>query len=305
MLSSRQRLFASPLAATLVLIAALPLGNLCLHTPARAADQPVFYLVETDAGTPSFSVPTTQTVCAEPNLVVITHGWYERQPWPGWTAKAIAQRVDRRAWRCAWYDWRPQARHWRPSRAATLGRDIVGPQLGRRIVSLSRNWQHVHLIGHSAGAWVVNAAAEIIAGDTKADIHITFLDAYVPDGWNEQMLGKVAGQSPPRCWAEHYFTRDPLNLTENVLTHAHNVDITAVNPGFKGHHFPWHWYHATVTGNYTTNARLAREPIFCETNGALYGLARAREKDERAWKETLTLNLGNKPIRIRRPRGKP
>jgi hypothetical protein len=291
----------SPVAPALVLIAALHLSALIPQTLA-AADRPILYFVAVDSHAPRFTVPTAQTVCTEPNLVVITHGWYERQPWPGWIAQAIARRADRRAWRCGWYDWRPLAKRWRPSQSATIGRDTVGPQLGEEIMRLSRNWQHVHLIGHSAGAWVVNAAAEGIAAQTRASIHITFLDAYVPDGWNEEILGRIAHRSPARRWAEHYFTRDPLNLTENALTHAHNVDITAVNPGFKGHHFPWHWYHATVTGRYATEQRFEREPIFGQAGGVTYGFARAREKGPAAWKLSKTLKPGKEPIRIQPPR---
>lgn len=241
-------------------------------------------------------------MCREPNLVVITHGWYEKEPWPGWTAKAIAERVNPRLWRSGWYDWRGQAKRLRPSRAATIARDEVGPQLGRRIVQLSRNWRHVHLVGHSAGSWAVNAAAEVIAAETEADIHITFLDAYVPDGWDESVLGQLAGRTPDRCWVEHYFTRDPLNLTENELSNAHNVDITRINPGFKGHKFPWHWYHATIAGQYTTRERFVASPVFYKSETQTYGFARARESGSLAWTDSRALSPGGEPARIHPPK---
>jgi len=267
--------------------------------PAQETDStPVLYLVNSEADTAKWLVPSRETVCSEPNLVVITHGWYEREPWPGWTAKAIARKVNRRHWRCGWWDWRGQAKRLRPAEAATIGRDRVGPQLGRQILKLSKNWRHVHLIGHSAGSWTVNAAAEIIARETQADIHITFLDAYVPDGWDERFLGRLARQTPDRCWVEHYFTRDLLNLTENELSQAHNVDITEINPGFKGHKFPWHWYHATITGRYTTRQRLAHSPVFSESDALAYGFARALENGSLAWKNSMALALGNEPVRI-------
>ena len=296
--SRRKHPLTSPRALPLALLAALQLYRLFLPPTVTAADRPVFYLVDTDANTPRFSVPTAQTRCPEPNLVVITHGWYERQPWPGWTAQAITQKVDRRHWRCGWYDWRRLARCWRPSQSATMARDTVGPQLGYRIVRLSRNWRHVHLIGHSAGSWAVNAAAEIIATETQASIHITFLDAYVPDGWKEEVLARIAGRSPSRCWADHYFTRDLLNFTEITLTHAHNVDVTAVNPGVKSHHFPWHWYHATVTGRYSTAREFEAEPLGFRTGAIAYGFARAREHSRESWDKRVALKLGNTPVRI-------
>ena len=287
--------------AVLLLILAPPPRSSSLLAPARAADQPILYLTDTNDGPLGFSVAAAHTVLAEPNLVVVTHGWYERQPWPGWTAQAIAQEVDRRTWRCAWYDWRPQAKRLRPSQAATIARDTAGPQLGRQILRLAPNLRHVHLIGHSAGTWLVNAAARTIAEQTNADVHLTFLDAYVPDGWNEQALGRLTGRPPGRCWVEHYLTRDPLNLTENLLHHAHNVDITALNPGFPGHKFPWHWYHATVVGRYTTDERFAQEPVFIETGKVKYGFARAREESSQNWDKSLALQPGQNPVRINRP----
>lgn len=287
------------LLAILVSIAAsaprtLP-GQIPTEDPNSSA---ALYLVDADTNDLTLTLAEPGVVRREPNLVVITHGWYEREPWPAWMALAIAGKVDREQWCCGWCDWRGRARRWRPSQAATIGRDAVGPQLGRRIVRLSNDWQHVHFIGHSAGAWVVNAAAEIVAAETMAEIHITFLDAYVPDGWDADALGKLADRPGERRWVEHYFTRDLLNLTENRLCHAHNVDVTAVNPGFTGHKFPWHWYLATVTGKYSTVARLADKPLVLQAEGLVYGFARARENGPVPWAQSLTLKPGDKPVRI-------
>ncbi len=259
---------------------------------------PTLYLVSPDPDASGFVPASESTTCAEPNLVIVTHGWYERQAWPGWMAAAIARRVDRRQWQCGWYDWRTQARHLRPSRAAKIGRDTVGPALGQTIVGLSENWRHVHLIGHSAGAWVANAAAEIVARETNAEIHITFLDAYVPGGWDEKALGRLAQTDTSRCWADHYFTRDPLNLTENVLTGAHNVDVTAINPGIRGHLFPWHWYLATIAGRYTTDDRFADAPVLCQAKGITYGFSCSRQAGPSQWQRSIVLPPGNHPVRI-------
>jgi len=275
-------------------------GPMFAKTPAPGADSAAtLYLTDPNANAAELSVPSPGTVCEEPNLVVITHGWYEREPWPGWMASAIAGKVDRHNWRCGWYDWRGQADCLRPSEAATIGRDTVGLQLSRDILRLSSHWRHVHLVGHSAGSWVVNAAAEIIAKETAADIHITFLDAYVPDGWDESVLGRRGGETRGRWWAEHYFTRDLLNLTESRLSHAHNVDITEVNPGFKGHRFPWHWYLATMTGRYTTDERFTDKPVFSTAGNIRYGFHRALETGPTNWKRSLILRPSNSPVIIR------
>jgi len=276
----------------------LPLAQGVQEDPNSAA---ALYLVDTDANDPTVSLATKGMTCRKPNLVVVTHGWYERETWPAWMALAIADRVDRETWQCGWCDWRGQARRLRPAEAATIGRDTIGPQLGRQIVGLSKDWRHVHFVGHSAGCWVVDIAAEIVAAETAADIHITFLDAYVPDGWDASLLGRLAERPDGHRWVEHYFTRDLLNLTENRLGTAHNVDITAINPGFRGHKFPWHWYLATITGRYTTDARLADEPVIFHSEGLAYGFARARENGPSAWAESLALKPGAKSIRIRPP----
>jgi hypothetical protein len=301
-----RRLFRLLLFSLFLPVAAVGLNHCLAQTPAPSTRSPAaLYLVNTDANDLTLSTPAQGTVCTKPNLVIITHGWYEREPWPEWMALALAGKVERRKWRCGWCDWRGQANRLRPSMAATIGRDTVGPQLGRQIVRLSRNWRHVHFVGHSAGSWVINAAAEIVARETEADIHITFLDAYVPDGWDESVLGQLANRSRENCWIEHYFTRDLLNLTENELPYAHNVDITAVNPGFKGHKFPWHWYLATIAGTYTTDARLADKPVLCRTDGLTYGFSRARENGPSFWAESLMLGPGDDPVRIRPPGDSP
>lgn len=269
------------------------------HASAQDTDAtPTLYLVSPDPNSSGFVPASESTTCAEPNLVIVTHGWYERQAWPGWMAAAIAMRVDRQQWQCGWYDWRIQARHLRPSRAAKIGRDTVGPELGREIVGLSENWRHVHLIGHSAGGWVVNAAAETVARQTNAKIHITFLDAYVPGGWDETALGRLVQTDTSRCWADHYFTRDLLNLTENVLSGAHNVDVTAINPGIRGHLFPWHWYLATITGRYTTDDRFGDTPVFCQADGITYGFPRSREAGPAQWQRSVVLPPDSHTVHI-------
>jgi hypothetical protein len=289
-----------------VSIIVLMSSRLRAETSSPSADSgATLYLVNSDGNTPGFVAASGNVTCAEPNLVVVTHGWYERQAWPGWMATAIARRVDRRQWQCGWYDWRVPAGNLRPSQAAKAGRDAIGPLLGQKIVSLSRDWRHVHLIGHSAGAWVVNAAAETVARETSAEIHITFLDAYVPDGWDEKALGRLVQASPDRCWADHYFTRDLFNLTENVLTGAHNVDVTAINLGIRGHLFPWHWYLATIAGRYTADGRFAGIPVFCRAGDTTYGFPRTLEAGLSQWQTSMTLPPANVPISIRRQDGHP
>jgi hypothetical protein len=263
----------------------------------------VLYLVSQDPNGLRLVAVGEDTVCEEPNLVIITHGWYQQEAWPAEMALAISERVDRRAWCCGWYDWRGQASRLLPSDAAKVARDEAGPMLGRQIVGLSKRWRHIHLIGHSAGSWLVNEAAGVIAEQTSASIHLTFLDAYVPRGWDQRSLGRLVGDPCGVRWAEHYFTRDRFgDLTENVLTWARNVDVTDVNPGFNGHKFPWHWYQATISGRYDLGGRFAREKVCCESEGICYGYARSLEAGSCNWLASTTLKVPSESIRVPSPR---
>jgi len=235
--------------------------------PARR--DPVLYLVAKEPNEPLFAAASSELTRDKPNLVIITHGWYEREPWPAQMALAIQQRANGEKWQCGWYDWRRQARRLFPSAAAKVARDSTGPLLGRKILQLSQNWKHIHLIGHSAGAWVINEAAKVITRQTPANIHLTFLDAYVPNGWDE-----------------------------NVLTHGHNVDISAINPGFNGHKFPWHWYHATIVGKFVTPRRYAEAPVMDTAGNTRYGFVRAREAAEDNWTLSVTLPASKSRVAI-------
>jgi hypothetical protein len=95
-------------------------------------------------------------------------------------------------------------------------------------------------------------------------------------------------------------THDPiLNLTEAVLPHACNVDVTAINPGFNGHKFPWHWYHATVVGRFVTEPEIGGATVQQRANDLVFGFARARESGEQNWQQSLRLAPGREVIGLR------
>jgi hypothetical protein len=234
-------------------------------------------------------------------LVVTIHGWIEsgQGRWAGYSAEAIASNVDSRKWACGSFDWAKGALTIDPRDAAIYARDTAGVELAREILAIRKDWRHIHLIGHSCGAWVISEAAKILAVETKADIHLTFLDAYVPEGWDAGLLGEMPVHGGA-FWAEQYFTRDSTGkVTEALLAHAVNIDITAVDPYFKDHNFPKYWYYATVTGQYP---HLWLK--WCSTNdsagGMRYGFARSRECSEpNGWEKSLTLPMGNgEPLKI-------
>lgn len=169
--------------------------------------------------------------------------------------------------------------------------------MGRQIAGLSPRWRHVHLIGHSSGAWLVNEAAVAVASRTAASLHVTFLDAYVPDGWDPDLLGRVATDPREVFCADHYFTRDWVgDMTANVLARACDVDIPAVNPGFNGHKFPWYWYQATIAGGYDPNSRFADAEVRCEASDLRFGYERSLEAGPAKWKASLDLEASKEPI---------
>lgn len=233
------------------------------------------------------------------NIVIATHGWIEREPWPEDLALAIRNRVDANEWLCGWFDWHNEARVINPRDAAQYARDKAGAMLAEQILKLSKNPKHMHLIGHSAGSWAISEAAKIIARQTNASIHLTFLDAYVPLGWDANELGNITAGPNTVYWADHYLTQDiTLKVTGHFLKHAHNVDIGDITPGIKDHRFPFHWYPATVHGDYPQNDKYAEKKLYFKSGGIGYGFARSLEAGKDNWRESLKLPMGNVAVKM-------
>jgi hypothetical protein len=236
-------------------------------------------------------------------IVVATHGWFEREHWPRDLALAIRERVDTNQWFCGWFDWRKEAKVVNPRDAAEYARDKAGPLLAEQVLSLSKNPEHVHLIAHSAGCWVISEAAKSIAKQTKASIQLTFLDAYVPLGWDANTLGDIAIESNATYWADHYLTQDiTLKVTDCLLAHAHNVDIGDITPGLKNHKFPYYWYPATVLGKYVPKDRYSGKKLYCTSGDIEYGFARSLEAGEKSWEKSQKLPLGNEAAKLTKPK---
>jgi hypothetical protein len=232
-------------------------------------------------------------------IVVATHGWIERDFWPQDLAFEIKHKVDANEWVCGWFDWLHNARVVNPRDAAQFARDHGGKLLAEQILKLSNNPQHVHLIGHSAGSWVISEAAKIIAKKTTASIHLTFLDTYVPIGWDANSLGDISEEPNSVYWADQYLTEDiTLKVTDRMLPHAHNVDIGDITPGIKDHRFPFSWYPATVIGKYDPKEKYARDKLYYKAGGIEYGFARSLEAGKDNWEKSLKLKMGNKAIKI-------
>ena len=241
----------------------------------------------------------------EMGIVVITHGWIERgkNHWPQQMAEAIYSNVDPNQWLCGYFDWEEGARTLNATKAAKYARDSASHKLAEQIISLDTELKHIHLIGHSSGCWLISEAAKILAKKTKADIHLTLLDAYVPVFWDEDSLADINSPPDANCWIEHYYTRDyTLGWTQYDLINAHNVDITAVDKFIKDHNFPWRWYYASIANKYPPHNFSDHKEIITFVEDIQYGFARSLETGGRgAWDKSLNLPKGNKAVKLKKP----
>jgi len=244
--------------------------------------------------TSEFNIPPSAN-----KAVIVTHGWVDKgiDSWPGHIANQIANRVDPNEWICTVFDWHGGAAVINPTDAAKYAREIAGPRLAKTVLTSGIALEHIHLIGHSAGSWVINSAAQIIARKTDTVIHLTFLDAYVPPGWDNTELGKNQSNG----WNEHYYTRDyTLQATEQQLQAVHNVDLTDIEPGFHEHKFPYRWYYATVTGSYGLEGREKRKKLYSTHGDIEYGFGRSAEAGTQNWQKSLSLKKGNSAVVLKK-----
>jgi hypothetical protein len=255
----------------------------------------------------------TPRVSAEPNVVLslfvlpktidkavfVTHGWIDKaqNDWPQTMAGAIRQKTDPNEWICGFFGWSGGSGVMSSIQAAQYARDIGGPRLAVAISRLSATLRHIHLVGHSAGSWVIDSAAKrIVKEHPETSVHLTFLDAYIPQHWDPNQLGDV--HSAGGVWAEHYYTRDiTYAVTQNDLIHAYNVDITAVDPLVAEHEFPYRWYLATITGSYSRWDEKGQD-VFDAFGGIAYGFARSLEAGRENWANNKTLPAGNAALKL-------
>jgi hypothetical protein len=201
-------------------------------------------VLETPTAKPTYGV-CPDKLPGKDSLVVVTHGRIPKEsgqlfpPDPVWVddmVRAISNNVivvkGQKNWQVEAYKWKEKA--WTGETQFLL--DTVlrngggeGTELGRRLAA--QKWDHIHLIGHSAGSAVIQSALEVIkdprTGSPGTTVHLTFLDAYVGIFYKGR-----SGYGVGADWADSYFSRDPetgspfFGYTENSLKGAYNVDVT-------------------------------------------------------------------------------
>jgi hypothetical protein len=226
-----------------------------------------------DYGENRFAIQTTKSPMGKaPNLIVLVHGCctYDVSEWNA-LADEIRTRINLEEWEVVVWDWHeytpllgeisPEGfRH--AADAAYQNAKDQGVVLANAIKIHHLIYKHVHLIGHSAGAKLIHDAATAYISDyfireQNPFIHLTFLDAYTPNEWDNNGHGSY-GSLPtdyPNHYSEHYVDKTPgWPFTDADLTYAFNFDITdcpSSNPGFEkrdfGHQWPRYWYQNSVT----------------------------------------------------------
>ena len=170
-------------------------------------------------------------------LVIITHGWSPLWETPNadWVTNmvnAINGVVDNSVWVQPYY-WLDACHTYYPPDALANGMER-GSLLGRCIADANQ-WQHVHLVGHSAGAGVIFAAANELVrqramGKFSGTIHLTFLDPYSPS----TIANAYTSVLGPNDWADNYYTYDITDIpfngeTSKNFNSAYNVDLRNIN----------------------------------------------------------------------------
>lgn len=254
---------------------------------------------------------------AEPgknSLVFITHGRTENGPANfGWldTMKETIKLNVPANWMVLSYKWEENSRHWP---GAVLGHaQKEGANVGQQILDIAdslpgEKWEHIHLIGHSAGSELIEEASRVVkAFSPTTIIHTTFLDPYT--GATDDRRGFYGQHSD---WSDNYFTfstdtKDHWALfgrrTFGRLPNSHNVDVTGLDPAsglfavylpsesstpaaptyvpVSTHGWPYTFYTATVPTNQIPGGQGYGFPLSKEGGG---------------WANRASFPIGNVPV---------
>ena len=198
--------------------------------------------------------PTGETVTMQKfaatteELIVLVHGKGDHpSSWGNNFAAALNTRVlgnDQQAVTVNWSDYANDMFR------STLNARRIGHDLGSKLVK-NKNLKRVHLIGHSAGSFVVYGICEAIK-ERNEDlfVHTTFLDpvgiyAGIDWGYGTRNFGSCGDIS------DAYIDRDDGVPGSNApLDQPHTFDVTALKTktGFTGlpHLWPVEYYQQTV-----------------------------------------------------------
>jgi hypothetical protein len=147
------------------------------------------------------------------------------------------------------YDWSEDAQGGLvlPSRAKEAAAGDQGLKIAYQLAREGYD-EHVHFIAHSLGGRAANEASRLLKDSPtwNGSIHTTFLDAYTPNGWEDE-FGKYSD------FSEHYYNKNDLAVvnTQSNFAGSYNVDTSSLEGAFEGgsgdmHKFPVRWYDETI-----------------------------------------------------------
>ncbi len=231
-------------------------------------------VAEAVSQTPTQKVYVAVSPKTKQNLVVVTHGWNAgTASWVDVMTNSIRTNLIARGltnWQVMGYKWLEDANTgFNPDKALNTGKQH-GLKLGTNLAN--QNWAHVHFIGHSAGAGLIDEATKLLKSTTQTTVHSTFLDPYVGTGYEGvENYGKTAD------WSDSYYSKDLITLgsissyTDEGLHFVYEVNVTHLDPsklsGIKkfgsvagtvfqpceevmsSHDWPHDFYLNTITGN--------------------------------------------------------
>lgn len=204
------------------------------------------------------------------NLVIIAHGWNDsaNADWAVDMRNYIIAHTNSNETAVGRFDWKDSAATGvNPWQAYSNAFD-QGRCLANRILALHINPKNIHLIGHSAGANIIQTAVDELVlkyknNSNRPFVHLTFLDAFAPGGEAERYGDFSSGGSYGygfSGYAEHYVDirllgpdagnfdsiRYVLDSTHSPLKNAVNFDVTSLDKDFIETIDPltnWNWYH--------------------------------------------------------------
>lgn len=154
-------------------------------------------------------------------------------------------------------------------------------------------YRHIHMIGHSAGAALIDIAAKNLVGLynnvpslRRPFIHLTFLDAFTLTNLDTTSYGFLPNY--PNHYSEHYVDRtspSPISLwTNSIISNAYNFDITDWNHPADplgdpfGHQWPRHWYQNSAIATPGFEDLKYGFPFSLEGGGSIHGFTALANK---------------------------
>ncbi len=192
------------------------------------------------AAQPAVPVPESP-LPTERNLLFITHGCCTSPTDYQATWQPLKPALDAilgQQWHVWVFDW-SRSPTYEAGDALNKALDL-GESLGSAI-----NWEnydHVHLVAHSAGSAMISILARHAQDADGPIIHTTFLDAYAGVGGlghTGDVLALTDVYGLNAHWADQYFSLENLGFgacggtgspTQRVLPNAFNVDVSALDP---------------------------------------------------------------------------